>query len=168
MPAVVYTFKDARRIARSYGVQSKQEFLDYSAPEGSYQLPKNPDQIWEHDWQSWADFLGIMLNFDEGRREAQKLHLGSQSEYMELIHSFSTGNMMTNAPSTTSSPRSTRRVISSEASSLPYRPDLFYKTDWKGWNDWLGIDEAELPPPQQTAELGQQTMASLINSIPLS
>jgi len=23
------------------------------------------------------------------------------------------------------------------ASRLPYRPDLKYKEEWKGWNDWL-------------------------------
>jgi Phage-integrase repeat unit len=135
--AVVYAFKDARRLARSYGFESKQEFLDYSWPGGVYQLPKNPEEVWARDWHSWADFLGITLDFHEGRRVAHKLGVSSQNEYMEVIHAFSTNTIMTDSPP--SSPRSMRKVVNSEASSLPYRPDLLYKNEWKGWDDWLGV-----------------------------
>eukprot|EP00980_Cylindrotheca_fusiformis_P006623 scaffold1390_cov138-Cylindrotheca_fusiformis.AAC.26 len=101
----LYTFGEARRVARYHGFESKEEFLEYNCP-GAYQLPKNPH---------------------EGRAIARELNLASQQEYLTL---FEQKQIQDDDP----------------ASLLPYRPDLKYKAEWLGWEDWLGCQK----PPSQT------------------
>ena len=67
----LYSFVEARRIARGHGFGSQQEFLDYDCA-GAYQLPKNADQVWHNDWTSWDDFLGVPLEFQQAREVARE------------------------------------------------------------------------------------------------
>lgn len=60
----LYTFDEARKIARGHGFDSKKEFLDYTCP-GAYQIPKDADVVWKDDWRGWEDFLGLPLSFRE-------------------------------------------------------------------------------------------------------
>jgi hypothetical protein len=114
----LYPFHEARKIARGHGFESKQEFIDYEYA-GAYQLPKNPESVWSNDWRGWDDFLGLPLSFEEGRQAARTLHLKSEEEYLKLMES--------------------KAIDDNElASRLPYRPDLRYKQEWQGWEDWLG------------------------------
>ncbi|CAB9501257.1 expressed unknown protein [Seminavis robusta] len=121
----IYSFLDARRIARGHGFASKEEFLEYCCP-GAYQLPKNPDVVWADDWRGWDDFLGVPYQeFEEARSIARKQLSGvvkSKEEYLTL---FEQKKLDDDNP----------------AFRLPYRPDLYYKTGWTGWDDWLEPDE---------------------------
>jgi hypothetical protein len=62
----LYTFNEARKIARGHGFDSRQEFLEYACP-GAYQIPKDADVVWKDDWRGWDDFLGVPLGFEEVR-----------------------------------------------------------------------------------------------------
>ena len=117
--AALYSFQDARRMARNHGFESRQEFLDYSCP-GAYQLPKNPEDVWKEDWKGWDDWLGIPYRFSEGREIARSMAISSEEAYLQLF-------------------KDKQIHDDDRASRLPYRPDLKYKSEWKGWNDWLGI-----------------------------
>jgi len=44
----IYSFQEARRLARGHGFSSKEEFLLYDCP-GAYQLPKNPNDIYQEE-----------------------------------------------------------------------------------------------------------------------
>ena len=115
----IFPFREARKIARGHGFDSKEEFLEYSCP-GAYQLPKNPDEVWSIEWKGWDDFLGVCYGFSEGREIARGLKVFSREEYLELFEK--------------------RKIDDDEpASRLPFRPDLKYKADWKGWEDFLGV-----------------------------
>lgn len=119
----LYPFAEARKIARGHGFESKQEFIDYDCA-GAYQLPKNADEVWRDEWTSWEDFLGIPLSWEQGRQVARTLQLASQEEYLKLFES---------------------KKISDDdiASRLPYRPDLKYKREWQGWDDFLGTGTSD-------------------------
>ena len=114
----LYSFKEARRIARGHGFSSKEEFIEYSCP-GAYQLPKNPHEVWKDEFTTWEDWLGICYTFEEGKEIAQKLGISSKEGYLELFE---------------------KKLIDDDddAIRLPYRPDLMYKAEWQGWSDWLG------------------------------
>ena len=114
----LYSFKEARRIARGHGFSSKEEFIEYSCP-GAYQLPKNPHEVWKAEFTTWEDWLGICYTFEEGKEIAQKLGISSKEGYLELFE---------------------KKLIDDDddAIRLPYRPDLMYKAEWQGWSDWLG------------------------------
>lgn len=113
----LYSFQEARKIARGHGFSNEQEFLDYDCP-GAYQLPKNPQEVWSDEWRGWEDWLGIPLGFDEGRTIARQLGVTDKEAYLSLFHEK---KLSDNDP----------------ASRLPYRPDLYYKDAWTSWQDWL-------------------------------
>jgi hypothetical protein len=116
----LYSFAEARRMARGHGFSSYEEFVEYTCP-GVYQIPKQADQIWKNEWTSWDDFLGIPWPFDEGRRVARQLNLSSMEEYLQFMNE--------------------KKLDDDDdhpAHRLPFRPDLHYRDDqWKGWEDWL-------------------------------
>jgi hypothetical protein len=116
--AALYPFREARKIARGHGFDSKEEFLEYSCP-GAYQVPKNPDEVWQDEWRGWEDWLGVCYGFTEGREIARGLNVESKDTYLKLFQD--------------------KKIDDDDpASRLPYRPDLKYKSEWKGWEDWLG------------------------------
>jgi hypothetical protein len=41
----LFSFVEARRIARGHGFDSREEFVEYSCP-GAYQIPKDADVVW--------------------------------------------------------------------------------------------------------------------------
>ena len=59
-------FGDARAMARSMGMSSREEWEEYSCP-GAYRLPNDPDVVWADDWKGWDDWLGVILPFAEAR-----------------------------------------------------------------------------------------------------
>lgn len=86
---------------------------------GAYQIPKDADVVWAESWQGWEDFLGITLTFAEGREVAHKLEgIETEEAYMALMNS--------------------KTIPDGDISSrLPFRPDLKYKEEWQGWEDFL-------------------------------
>merc|ERR1712086_971206 len=81
----LFSFDEARRIARGHGFDSREEFLEYTCP-GAYQLPKDADAVWSNDWRGWKDFLGVTLAFEEGRNVARALRgIETEEEYLALI-----------------------------------------------------------------------------------
>jgi hypothetical protein len=118
----LYPFEEAWQIAQGHGFESKQELIDYDCA-GAYQLPKNPDKVWSEEWTSWDDFLGISLDFEQGRQFLRALKLKSQDEYLKLIESKSIKDVEL-------------------ASRLQYWPDLKHKQEWTCLDDWLGLTAA--------------------------
>ena len=116
----LYSFSEARKIARGHGFSTKQEFLDYECP-GAYQLPKNPQDVWSSEWVGWDDWLGIPWDFETARQLAHdKLSVTTQEEYEDFF-------------------RNKNKNLSEDDSlhRMPFRPDLFYKKQWQGWDDFL-------------------------------
>ncbi|KAL7437085.1 hypothetical protein ACHAXH_008789 [Discostella pseudostelligera] len=116
----LYSFQEARRIARGHGFDSYEEFMEYTCP-GAYQIPKDANIVWKEEWRGWDDFLGLPLSFPEARSIARSLNgITTEESYLELMKNKSSS-------------------ISDDdtASRLPYRPDLKYKTEWMGWDDFL-------------------------------
>jgi hypothetical protein len=114
----LYSFSEARKVARGHGFSSKEEFMNYVCP-GAYQLPKNPEEVWSKDWASWDDFLGIPLDFEEARKVARGLvNVETEMQYLNLFK---------------------EKKLSEDGleSRLPYRPDLKYKSKWISWDDFL-------------------------------
>lgn len=113
----VFTFREARRIARGQGLETREEFLEYTCA-GAYKLPKNPEEVWSNEWKGWEDFLGLCPTFQEGQAISKTLAVTTEADYLALHEQKKIDE-------------------DSPAFRLPYRPDLFYKKEWKGWNDWL-------------------------------
>ena len=124
----LYSFKEARNIARSYGFKSQTEFLEYECA-GSYQLPKNVDELYNEDdgWKGWNDFLGVPYPFEEAKLIAKKLketkNIDNKETYLKMKEEESKNKDCDND-------------YDDLFCRLPYRPDLYYK-EWINWEDWF-------------------------------
>mmetsp|Transcript_810 Transcript_810/g.1835 ORF Transcript_810/g.1835 Transcript_810/m.1835 type:complete len:250 (-) Transcript_810:52-801(-) len=141
MKRSLYSFVEARRVARGHGFSTVEEFLDYDCP-GAYQVPKTPNEIWSKEFKGWDDFLGLPISTlqeakdvlrssptfrrqrqrkstsnDDGDNNADIL-ITTKEEYMQLFHD---------------------KLLDEDSPEirLPYRPDLKFKEDWISWDDYL-------------------------------
>ena len=55
----VWTFEEAREYARSFGFESKDEYIEYRCP-GAYALPRDPVAAFGDLFTSWEDYLGLV------------------------------------------------------------------------------------------------------------
>ena len=105
------------------GFHSQEEFVDYECA-GSYQLPKNVDQLYAVEWKGWGDFLGVPLSFDDARVLVKQLGCTNKEDYYKLKQQ---GTAKYNDNDDIDIYR------------LPCKPDLYYKQVWISWEDFLGI-----------------------------
>lgn len=143
----LYSFTQARRMARAHGFASRQEFLDYDCP-GAYQLPKDPHNVWPTEWKGWDDFLGIPLTFEQGRSVARALaqewNWTTSEDYLRVMQrrggdSAAEGSALQDNGDSGDNDKLCIITDDDWAMRLPYRPDLFYQKDeWISWDDWLG------------------------------
>jgi hypothetical protein len=78
---------------------------------GQY-VPSYPDEMYEPEWDSWEEWLGLMRSYEETQSLARNvLHLKSLDDYILFVRS------------------NPKRA---EGLRIPVRPDLFYKMEWTG------------------------------------
>lgn len=118
-------FEEARELARSFNLKSQTEWFDFWKNENDElknKIPRNPYQTY-HEWVSWADWLGYngrnarkkwekYLSYEDLKEKVRELNIKSASEYEEKCC------QIVGAP------------------SVPY---TFYKEEWSGWDDFLGV-----------------------------
>jgi hypothetical protein len=144
-------FHDARAFARSRNFTSSAEWSKFCASDRRpSDIPSNPQVTYHLEWQGWRDWLGTgetrnarsarykFRPFEEARRFARELGLASTGEWRLYC---------------ASPPRPL---------DIPTNPQVAYRSQWKGWGDWLGTGNTKnsfLPFPEargiaQGLELG--------------
>ena len=119
-PFASLPFEEARAMARAMGLSSLEEWNEYSCP-GPYRLPKNPDVIWADEFESWEDWLGVPLEWEEACRTVRAHGLTSEQAYSEFAAS---GDWR-----------------------LPAQPQRYYR-EFTTWATFLGSPlPPSLPPP---------------------
>lgn len=108
------SYEKARRSVMDLGLRSKEDWDEYVADgkpfHGPY-LPNHPDQMFEHEWISWDEFLGLTRPHDETRDIVQSvLKLKDMDEYVEFVAA------------------DTKRA---RGLRIPAKPEIVYKN--KGW-----------------------------------
>ena len=137
LPVVEYaTFLQAREFARSLKLKSTNEWQDFiqgklKSTKGIRPniIPRNPYIYYKgkkRGWTNWQDFLGIKKkkrdSFKKARQFARKLELSSYSEW----HAYTKGNL--------------KDTKGTRPDNIPHNPQSFYKAEWQGWPDFLGVN----------------------------
>jgi len=123
---VYLPFKEARNYARSLGLNSQGEWLEWTKSEDKPDnIPANPRQVYKNKgWNGFGDWLGTgnlapkdheYLPFEEAKKYARSLGLNSNREWLEWSKS---GDKPDNIPA--------------------YPQDVYKKKGWAGSGDWLG------------------------------
>lgn len=85
----VIPYEKARKSVMDLGLRSKEDWDEYVADGKAYHgpyLPNHPDKMYEVEWVSWDEFLGITRSHDETREIVQNvLKLKDMSDYNKFV-----------------------------------------------------------------------------------
>ena len=113
------SFAEAKKEIQRFKLKSKTEFSSLIKkgikPKN---IPSSPERVYKKEWKGWLDFLGNkkinFLTFSEAKRIVSTLNIPTSKHWQKYSKS---GNRI---------------------SELPSDPSKIYKTEWKGWADFLG------------------------------
>lgn len=116
------TYEEAKIEICKYNISSFQEWktLIKTNEFKELKIPKNPPRSYSKQWKGWEDFFGATyspkqnnwLKFHDLKKLIKRLGITSKSIYRSTSYE-----------------------------KFPYNPDRIYKSEWKGWPDFLGKDE---------------------------
>ena len=111
------TFDECRKKARLMGHRCEADWREVGVPKYS---PSRPDDMFPDEWLGWDDFLGVRRPYEDARKLARTLGVRSELAWSAYAVSF--------AP-----------VLADLR--LPARPSLAYGDAFRGWDDWLGLED---------------------------
>lgn len=136
-------FDEAKELIQQHNLKSKGDFDEqydtlFTRP---FPIPKQPHFSYKDKWKGWKDFLGydkaerIDMNVLYAKRdEAHEQHRIKQYRpFIDAIKLVAKLNL-----------RDYKDWLEWRSTyphkDLPWRPDLFYRTEWQGWKVFLGHD----------------------------
>ena len=119
------SFEDAKTFIRNEGIQTRMEFEAWKrAGKRPEDFPSNPHRTYKEEWTGWVDFLGTgniaprrkkrFMSFKKAKTFIRNQGIQTSAEFKEWK-------------------RSGKRP-----KDFPSAPDLTYKEEWTGWNNFLG------------------------------
>lgn len=118
------TFKEARLFVQKLNFSNRNEFIDWTRTKDKpSDIPSTPARVYADEWISWGDWVGserlstrnrTYKSFIDAKLVLSKLGLKNRNEFNLWI-------------------RSKNRL-----GDIPSDPRGVYKSEWKGWGDWLG------------------------------
>ena len=117
------SFRDAREIARSLGLNSRKQWVEWIRGNKPDQLPSLPNKTYKYKgWVSWQDWLGFKpfsyKSFEDAREYVHNLGLLNHQQWKKFASS------------------------GKRPKSLPSNPRHYYRDKgWISWYDWLGTEE---------------------------
>ncbi|CAE7599414.1 nadsyn1 [Symbiodinium natans] len=90
-------------------------------------VPSDPEAMYAEEWQGWEDFLGCILSFQEARLISRMLGLRSQEDWYAFVEDD---------------------PVRLRSLRLPALPSIYYKSEWKGYEDWLALPNETLFVPK--------------------
>ena len=121
------SFEHARAFAHTLRFTSSEAWTEFCTNgQRPSDIPSNPQVTYHRDWLGWRDWLGTgrtrnarskryeFRSFEEARRFARNLGLCGRTEWRRYC-------------------ASPERPI-----DIPTNPNIAYRSQWKGWSDWLG------------------------------
>jgi superfamily II DNA or RNA helicase len=123
------SYEQAKEIIQKYKLKSSREYFKFVKNDSdSLNLPGVPYRFYKNTgWKDWQDFLG----YEEVKRTAARKTYASYSEAKKIIKDmgFQTSSEYLNK---------VRDSDFREKFKLSTHPVRIYKSEWKGWDDFLG------------------------------
>jgi superfamily II DNA or RNA helicase len=119
------SFYAARRHVCALGFKNQKQFYAYGkAGKRPSDIPSAPHEVYAKQWRGWGDWLGNGSRkkgeryrpYEQARDFVRKLGLKNEDEWREYC-------------------RSGKRP-----SDIPYDAALVYEKQWRGFGDWLGVN----------------------------
>eukprot|EP00873_Tetraselmis_striata_P015604 jgi/Tetstr1/435868/TSEL_024756.t1 len=165
----VLPFHEVQRMAQGMGLRSKDDWDEWvnegkKSPWFGPYMPSDPDVIYADEWEGWDAFLGVMLPYNKARKISRCLGLKSQAEWWAYASGGGAGGIKAAADKAAAEGKGAAAVyraaqlaadrlksLESERKhpNLPAIPHEFYKDEWRGYDDWLGLESEVLTVPTE-------------------
>lgn len=131
-------FTEAREFVRKLNLKNQKEWLKYTrgeiagVPEKPKNIPATPQRTYNgNGWAGLNDWIGTrqFTTFEKAKEFALSLKLKSEREWRLYC-------------------RGLRSDLKPRPDEIPATPPTAYKSEWKGWGDWLGT--SNIKPGSQT------------------
>ncbi len=131
-------FEEARDFVRKLNLKNQKQWLKYSrgeisgVPEKPKNIPATPERTYkDKGWIGLNDWIGTkqFTTFEKAKEFALSLRLKSEREWRDYC-------------------RGLRTDLKLRPAEIPATPPGAYKSQWKGWGDWLGTSNVK--PGSQT------------------
>ncbi len=118
------SFVDAKRFVSNLNLETKSDWTKYcKTGKLPMNVPSKPQKIYSAEWKDWDDWLGLYdreyLSYNNAKEIISQLLLEDKKDWTRYCKS------------------------GKKPPSIPIIPDLIYKNEWKGWDDWLGLYDRE-------------------------
>ncbi len=121
MSQALLDFTTAKMLVRGLGITTLKEYKAKRMEFKLFQLPSNPRLVYSEDWTGWDDFCGFVppkyLVYHEALKLVHGFKLENQEDWKRFVRSDSFPEV------------------------LPAKPDIYYKSEFASWNEWLGTEE---------------------------
>lgn len=121
------TYEEAKAMARARGIKSRQQYFDYHDIHKPLFLSRFPYNIYKKEWVTWSDFLGTTNVFNDPHQTRRIL---STKTYWESVRHLQPLKIP-------SSYAYNRMVRNGELPGFSLYPNVQYKTEWTGWDNYL-------------------------------
>jgi len=112
VPREMCSYDEAKRIVRELGIKSSSEYRRCEKLPSCISLA--PDKTYSEQFEGWKIFLGTRVSFEEATLIVRGLKIRTSIEYRLMFKKKELPGV------------------------LPSEPGATYKSEWKGWPDFLG------------------------------
>ena len=115
------TFGKGRNFVRKKRFKNQQEWFKYCSTERPPCIPSSPHIIYKSQWRGFGDWLGNgnsrknrgkdLLSFYKARAYVRRLGFKRNKDW--------------------------KKWVDSRPNNVPRCPNLTYKDEWQGWDNWL-------------------------------
>jgi hypothetical protein len=113
-------FYSARNYAHSLGLKSSEEWFQYAKSNNKpNDIPSNPRGVYKNKgFVNMADWLGVeYVSFNEAKKHVVEQNIKTKLEFKQYTR------------------------LNGKFCNIPICPDAVYKSEWKGWADFLGKEK---------------------------
>ena len=131
-------FVDARQSVAYLGLRTEDEWKSWYR-QNSYSgfnkrlrylrqyMPERPEAVYT-EWEGWENWLSVPLGYEDAVEVAQNLGISSQELWWAYAREHADELLLLR---------------------LPARPHRFYRQQWNGYTEWLGLPDVPLTFPTQ-------------------
>jgi superfamily II DNA or RNA helicase len=138
------TFEEARAFVKGLHLEKHSDWVLYAKGfKKPIDIPIRPEAVYKSSWIDWNDWLG------NGKQKTSYLPFAEAKQFTKDLKLISGSKWRAWAKT------------SERPNNIPLSPERVYKTQWNGWDDWLGTDRKPPKMPYLAFELAREFARSL-------
>ena len=118
-------YKEAQQLMKLEGITTKSQFNEWSKSKRPSNFPSSPERVYKTEWNGWGVFLGT------GRKRGKNFMNYKEAQQLIKLEGITTKSQFNEWSK------------SKRPSNFPSSPGRVYKTEWNGWDAFVGKEKGK-------------------------